>query len=205
MVNCLYYFRQYIILMDTDKKEEDSTTNEKKIVIQGQSNRYQMKKVMKVEKIVKKRKETEKWNLDAEYYTYDKSLELLNGIYNNDYQSYSDESKIVIQELERKLGSYKQQDIKKGVLNKDAFIEIKNLLDKMIEVKMCCYFCKDKMSLLYEMAREEKQWTIDRIDNDCGHNHENYVLACLNCNLKKRKKSKESFLFTKQMNIIKQN
>jgi hypothetical protein len=203
MVNCLYYFTVIFILMEPENNND--VVNDKKIVINGQSNRYQMKKVMKVEKTIKKRNEAEKWNLDPIFYTHDRAIEMLKGICNNNYRSYSDESRIVIQEIERKLCSYKQQDIKKGVLNKDAFIEFKNLLDKMIEIDMECYYCKDKMCLLYEMSREQKQWTVDRIDNDLGHNNDNYVLACLDCNLKKRKKSKESFLFTKQMNIIKQN
>jgi hypothetical protein len=47
------------------------------------------------------------------------------------------------------------------------------------------------------------QWSVDRIDNDFGHNIDNFHLACLECNLKRRRRTDEKFLFTKQLNIIK--
>jgi hypothetical protein len=45
---------------------------------------------------------------------------------------------------------------------------------------------------------------LDRINNDLGHNNDNVVISCLECNLKRRKKSKDSFLFTKQLKINRQ-
>ena len=65
-----------------------------------------------------------------------------------------------------------------------------------------CYYCKCFMFILYEFARENKQWSLDRIDNELGHNKDNIVLSCLECNLKKRKIRKESFLFTKNLKIV---
>ena len=35
------------------------------------------------------------------------------------------------------------------------------------------------MFILYENVREPKQWSVDRINNDLGHNIDNFVLACL--------------------------
>ena len=48
-----------------------------------------------------------------------------------------------------------------------------------------------------------KQWSLDRIDNNIGHNVGNLVIACLECNLKRRRRTDEKFLFTKQLNIVK--
>ena len=48
------------------------------------------------------------------------------------------------------------------------------------------------------------QWSIDRIDNDKGHNIDNYHLSCLDCNLKRRRRTDENFRFTKQLYLIKQ-
>ena len=60
------------------------------------------------------------------------------------------------------------------------------------------------MFILYKNVRDKKQWSVDRIDNNLGHNIDNIVLACLDCNLKRRCKTSDKFLFTKQLNIIKQ-
>ena len=58
------------------------------------------------------------------------------------------------------------------------------------------------MVVLYDVSREMKQWSVDRIDNNKGHNKDNFHLACLECNLQRRKQSDDKFLFTKQLNII---
>ena len=49
-----------------------------------------------------------------------------------------------------------------------------------------------------------KQWSLDRIDNNIGHNRGNLVVACLECNLKRRRTNKDAFMFTKNMVIIKE-
>jgi len=61
------------------------------------------------------------------------------------------------------------------------------------------------MLILYEIVRESLQWTLDRIDNAVGHNKNNVLIACLHCNLKRRKQSKDAFLFTKQLQIVKKS
>ena len=59
------------------------------------------------------------------------------------------------------------------------------------------------MFLLYDIVREAKQWTLDRINNDIGHNTDNVLISCLECNLKRRRTNKDAFLFTKQLVIVK--
>ena len=56
---------------------------------------------------------------------------------------------------------------------------------------------------MYDNVREKKQWTLDRLDNDQGHNRDNIVISCLDCNLKKRTMDDNKFKFSKQMRIIK--
>jgi hypothetical protein len=67
----------------------------------------------------------------------------------------------------------------------------------------CCY-CSSEVYILYERVREMKQWSLDRINNDIGHNIGNLVIACLECNLKRRRTNKDKFMFTKNMVIIKE-
>ena len=73
----------------------------------------------------------------------------------------------------------------------------------MRETELKCYYCKVEMMIMYETVREAKQWTVDRVDNDIGHNTDNYHLACLSCNLKRRRTDDDKFLFTKQLGIVK--
>ena len=179
----------------------DST--EKKIIITGQTNKYQVKKLLKEKKTDKKRIEIEKLNLSKDYFVFEKQFEIIKNILNSEEDKNA--SKILIKQIEKKITSYKQQDIDKKVLNNEKIINLKCIIDKLIETEIKCYYCKTEMFILYENVRDLKQWTVDRINNDIGHNVDNFVLACLDCNLKRRRKSADNFLFTKQLNIIKQN
>jgi len=114
-----------------------------------------------------------------------------------------DITKISIQEINKKIYSYKQQDIIKNRYDPTMFLCFDNVIQKLIESQLKCYYCKCEISILYDISREMKQWSIDRIDNDKGHNNDNYHISCLECNLKRRRRTDEKFLFTKQLNIIK--
>ena len=111
----------------------------------------------------------------------------------------------VKKELERKIKSYKMQDIKKNKLDEEKLIKIDECIDKLVLSKMKCYYCLENMLLVYENVREPKQWTLDRIDNNKGHITENVVISCLDCNLKRRTMNDKKFKFSKQMKIIKKN
>ena len=179
--------------------------NEKKqINITGQTNRYQIKKLTQEKKINKKRVEIEKLNLEEEYFIFEKQIEIINNLNNLNIED-KNASKLIIKQIEKKINSYKQQDIDKKVLNNEKFINLKCIIDKLIDTDLKCYYCKCEMFILYENVRESKQWTVDRINNDIGHNNDNFVLACLDCNLKRRCRSADKFLFTKQLNIIRQD
>ena len=178
--------------------------DEKKITIVGQNNRYQIKKLTKEENKNKIRIETEKWsNLDKTILTIDSQYAAIKKIKENNYASYDDESRVICQQLERKINSYKQQDVEKQILDSVKLINFKNVVDKLVDCELNCYYCVSKMYLLYEIVREGKQWTVDRIDNDLGHNNDNFVVACLKCNLKRRCRTKDKFLFTQQLCIVK--
>ena len=68
---------------------------------------------------------------------------------------------------------------------------------------MKCHYCACETYLLYEFVREMKQWSLDRINNDIGHNKNNLVISCLECNLKRRRTNKDAFFFTKNLKIVK--
>ena len=189
---------------------------EKKVLINGTNNRYQIKKLTRAEVEIKKRKSSEKWGLTDEYFTIEKqeliikalfdnmNLSLnLNAVSNNMDSAVLNALNIISTELNKKISSYKQQDIIRKLLDMEKFIDLNTVITNLYECKLECYYCKDKMFLLYEMARELKQWSVDRINNDLGHNCDNIVMACLDCNLKRRCKGANAFLFTKQLTIVK--
>ena len=98
---------------------------------------------------------------------------------------------------------YENQDIKKDKLNKNKLIKYEDLLEILVISKLKCYYCKCDCLLMYDNVREKKQWTLDRLDNEEGHNRDNVVVSCLECNLKKGTMDDKKFKFAKQMRIIK--
>ena len=115
------------------------------------------------------------------------------------------EKKELTTNLNNKINSYKQQDIKRNLYNENTLIMFEKLIEKLLLSKLKCYYCKNNLYLFYLNIREKYQWTLDRIDNNKNHSNENTIIACLECNLKRRVQNKEAFLFTKQLKIKKQN
>ena len=173
-------------------------TNEKKVIISGTVAKYQMKKVIKKPEDVKKRKTMDQVSL--EMFSWESQYSLLNMLTtktNDEPTAF-----LVKKQIMSKLNNYKQQDLLKKVYDERKLINLEEVICKLQESGLKCLYCKEEVYLLYKMVREMKQWTLDRIDNDIGHFHDNVVISCLDCNLKRRKKSSNAFLFTKQMNII---
>jgi len=148
----------------------------------------------------KKRKSTTNWENKSYLLEKNKQQNIINQLYLGEkFEGYNN----VKREIEKKLNGYKNQDIKKEKYEKKLFISYENLIEKIVISKLVCYYCRKNCKLMYDNVREKMQWTLDRIDNDQGHNKDNVVICCLDCNLKKRTMNDEKFKFTKQMRIIK--
>jgi hypothetical protein len=102
--------------------------------------------------------------------------------------------------ISKKLRGYKAQDEKNKIFSSFHFIKPDELLDKLTDAT--CYYCKSDLLMNYT-CRDPLQWTLDRIDNTMGHNTKNVLISCLGCNLKRRNRTVEKFLFTKQLVITK--
>lgn len=184
-----------------------NNAEEKKINITGTNNRYMIKKLTKKtnDAEIKKRAECKKWNFSSDVYDIVTQKKLINEICVNNFESFDEKSSTLIQQINKKINGYKQQDLLKKMYNETKFINLKNIIQNMIDCELKCRYCKEEMFVLYDLLREQKQWSVDRVNNNEGHNIDNYYLSCLKCNLKKRRTSDEKFLFTKQLNIIKNN
>ena len=181
-------------MFEKEEKEEEKEENPRKIVITGQNNKYQIKKATKQQEVNKKRTSLLNKDICPTLFEFDKQYELL---------LLNELPDIIMKEIERKISGYKQQDIKKNIYNEQEIIQFHQVMEKLIEGKLNCYYCFQHMKLLYKIVRDYQQWTLDRIDNSLGHTNTNVVLCCLECNLKRRIQSSKNYLFTKQLKLVK--
>ena len=155
-------------------------------------------------KIPKKRVITtqERWRFSPEQLNPLKQLEYVQQIVG---ETVVDENpcRFIKQQIQQKLGGYRAQDVKKEKYDETVFIKHDRVLKLMIESENLCFYCKGAVHVLYENVREPKQWTLERLNNDFGHNDGNVVIACLACNLRRRTMQYERYLFTKQLTISK--
>ena len=183
----------------------NQTEEQKVIQIIGTHNKYLVKKVNrentenKIPKrrvIMKKHDIVEKDIPHETQFTYLKELK--------EFKELLDKNKkFMKQEIERKISSYKHQDILKKIYEPEQFIDLDCILSKLIETNMMCHYCFCKVFVLYDNVREKYQWTVDRIDNAKGHTKDNYVISCLECNMKRRKQIFDKFMFTKTLKLVK--
>lgn len=171
----------------------------KHINIIGTSNRYQLKKIIQSQPEIKLKQNS---TVDTETIKCFYNSELQKKIL-FDSLSFPKEYLLIIRELKKKIASYKQQDLTKNVYNSQSFIHMEYVLQLLKDSNLKCYFCSQELLLLYSIIRESTQWTLDRIDNDIGHNINNVLITCLECNLKRRKTNKDAFMFTKNLTITK--
>lgn len=139
--------------------------------------------------------------IDEKWLNYKEQLRLINCIYLDIEEKNIN---FLISDLKKKISGYKSQDVRKNVLLPLKFITYEVLIQKLVESKLKCYYCLNQMALIYENVRQMNQWTLDRIDNNLGHNSDNVLISCLECNLKRKDMNKDKFLFTKQLKIKKQ-
>ena len=85
------------------------------------------------------------------------------------------------------------------IRSKKSTVTKQNLIKLLQESNLSCCYCSEPVYILYKRVRENKQWSLDRIDNDVGHNNGNLVISCLECNLKRRRTNKDTFMFTKNI------
>ena len=127
---------------------------------------------------------------------YPYQLNLINQLY---LQQPFSEQKFLINELKSKISSYKQQDIKKTIHEQHNIISLENVIEKLVSCKLKCYYCNKNTFVLFDKVRHPDQWTLDRLNNLDEHTSLNTIIACLKCNLERRRKNSEKFKFTKQL------
>ena len=201
-----------IPLLEESLLDTDENTSKKRIILTNSDKNTNIKNIQKKEKEKKMRVETNTWGLDNEDLAFETQLELLRQISEsfvktkeaiNDTNDINKERQMIVSHIKTKLSSYKQQDILKKKFSTQDFVSYSDVIGLLTESNMKCYYCSCETYLLYEIVREMKQWSLDRINNDIGHNKNNLVICCLECNLKRRRTNKDAFFFTKNLKIQK--
>ncbi len=144
---------------------------------------------------------SESWEKNIRNINYERQIEILRNI--GTEENNMEIEKLIKKNILTKIQGYKNQDQKKKILNKDKIVQLNDVLQLLNTSGLCCYYCKKHTSIFYENVKDETQWTLDRLDNKCGHNTENVVISCLSCNLKRKTMHFKRFEFTKQLQIIK--
>jgi len=113
--------------------------------------------------------------------------------------------KLISQHINQKINGYKAQDIKKKLYDPTNTVDMDYVVNLLYTSHHVCFYCKESVQVLYENVREPKQWTLERIYNNIGHNKNNVEIACLQCNLGRKTMYHERYAFTKQLVIVKQH
>lgn len=83
-----------------------------------------------------------------------------------------------------------------------SLLSLCSVLELIKEKKNKCYYCNQDCSIFYPHVRDTNQWTLDRIDNDKPHIVGNVILACLECNLVRRRRSMKKYEEGKQISQV---
>ena len=140
-----------------------------------------------------------KYKFNVEYYEHKTQIKLVNKLYLNEQ---IDHESSVKREINKKISGYKNQDVQKNLLDLVRLISFDQVIELLVDSKLQCFYCKDKCELLYTDCFSKKQWTLDRIDNSIGHNQDNVVICCLECNIKRGDMDSDRFKKGKEIKIV---
>jgi hypothetical protein len=123
-------------------------------------------------------------------------FEVLKNIQSNHIYIHEEEC---LREIKKKHSGYKSQDKLKHKYDEHQHITLTELIDKMVESELKCYYCKKDLSILYNKKKDALQWTLERLNNNLGHYKDNTCISCLKCNLGRRTENYEYYKKGKTM------
>ncbi len=194
----------------------------KKIEIQGKRNQDRMK-VMDDPDAIIERKNVNKWTFDDIYYDAETQLNIISNISEPLNQTNEEGTAPTTprvanrrikasnvptfvffeREIERKLKGYRRQDELHKIYDERYFISLHETISLMQTAELCCHYCKKQCTIIYKESFSKTQWTLDRIDNNFGHNRNNVVISCLDCNLQRGTMDSDRFRSGKQFTFVK--
>jgi hypothetical protein len=146
-----------------------------------------------------KRNDCLHWTFSDEYFTNKKQIEIINNLY---LENSFENDTFFKREICKKNIGYKNQDIKKKIIDFTKLISLEYTIEMLMLSKLKCFYCKESCLLVYKHTFEKKQWTLDRINNSHGHNIDNVVISCLECNIKRGDMDSNRFKKGKEIKIV---
>ena len=191
----------------------------KKIEIQGKRNQDKMKQLDDPNAVIERKNQSKQRKvIPDEFYTTDQSLTLdMLKAYVADQSigiSYTDVNKailsnhhqvlsMILREIEGKRKAYIYQDKHHNIYDPRFTVGTYYVVELLVQSEFVCHYCREICQVTYKEAMCRRQWTLDRIDNNYGHNVTNVVIACLDCNLKRGTMDAERFRMGKQFTFRK--
>jgi len=190
----------------------------KKIEIQGKRNQDKMKQMDDPTAVIERKIHPKRTKvIPDEFYTTDQSLTLdilkaymadqSIGIghthVNKAILSTDEVLSIILREIDGKRKAYIYQDKHHNIYDPRFTVTTNQVVELLVQAEFVCHYCREICQVTYKEAMCRRQWTLDRIDNNYGHNDTNVVIACLDCNLKRGTMDAERFRMGKQFTFRK--
>ena len=191
----------------------------KKIEIQGKRNQDKMKQMDDPNATIERKMSSNRTRIiPDDFYTTDQSLTLdMLKAYVADQSigigSAIDDKKailstdqvlsMILREIDGKRKAYIYQDKHHNIYDPRYTVTTNRIVELMVNAELVCHYCREICQVMYKEAMCRRQWTLDRIDNNYGHNDKNVVIACLDCNLKRGTMDAERFRMGKQFTFRK--
>ena len=179
----------------------------KKIDIIGKRNQDKMKQMADPEAIIERKvsKKRGTGDLPDGIYEPDQSLVLsmLKASVADKSLGVSAPLAYVLREIDTKRKAYIYQDKHHEIYDPRYSITTDRIVELLAAADLLCNYCREICQVAYKEAMCRRQWTLDRTDNNYGHNDANVVIACLDCNLKRGTMDAERFRQGKQFTFRK--
>ena len=189
----------------------------KKIEIQGKRNQDKMKQMDDPKAVIERKASKSRMTLPDDFYRADQSLGL--ALLKQQIADISlgvsppanvmidpDNERLLsymIREIDMKRKAYIYQDKHHEIYDPRYSITTDRIVELLVAAELLCFYCREICQVTYKEAMCRRQWTLDRVDNNYGHNDTNVVIACLDCNLKRGTMDAERFRQGKQFTFRK--
>ena len=169
---------------------------DKNITITGRTN------VKRFQQPMPKREISKVWEIPEYLFAHTQQVKSVNQLF---LDTICENKNVYQREVKNKRFGYRNQDKAKHLLNSSEFITYDHILELLVISKLRCCYCKKAVFVLYKNVRDNMQWTLDRINNNLGHNIDNCVICCLRCNIQRRTMNDKKFKFSKQVRVVKKD